>query len=218
MIQEFTHSTFFFNRRLYWANSNTSNPSIESSNLDGSNATIVISKNLYEPLSVAVDHWTAKLYWIDDAEGISYKIERSNLDGSNRESIFHGRHCQPYYIAVDRSIIYWTDWSSKAVWSMKKNASGREPKEWTSFHDTNRDSDPKSIVTRDNIGDVECRLMRSAEKINTAVIDWEHAGEERDNNLMTSTEEVDSTTENSILCLNGGLHDKTTDTCRCKSG
>ena len=209
----------FFNRRLYWANSNRSNPSIESSNLDGSNATILISENLYEPLGVAVDHWTAKLYWIDDAEGVSFNIERSNLDGSNRELILRAKHQQPYDIAVDRSTIYWTDWSSKAVWSIKKNASASDKaKKWQSFYYFNRNSDSKSIITRDNIGDVKCGLMRPAEKINTAIIDREHEREERKNNLMTSTEEVESTTVNYLLCLNSGLYDVTTNTCRCESG
>ena len=208
-----------FNRRLYWANSNISNPSIESSNLDGSNATIIISENLYEPLGVAVDRWTDKLYWIDDAEGIYYKIERSNLDGSNRELLLRAKHQQPYDIAVDRNRIYWTDRASKAVWSIKKHApASNKAKKWASFDDPNRDFDPKSIVTRDDMSDVECGLMRSAKKINTAIIDREHGRKERVNNLMTSTKKIQLTTQNSIVCFNGGLLNKNTNTCRCKPG
>lgn len=180
----------------------------------------MISVNLYEPLGVTVDHWTAKLYWIDDEEGVNYKIERSNLDGSNRELLVHGRHQQPYNIAIDRQSVYWTDWSYSAIWSIKKDAKpGETQSVWASFHDTNRDSDPKSIVARDNIGDnIDCEAMHVIENINTTASVNEPGEEESDNNLVTSTEVGDSTPEAAKGCLNGGHHDETVDICRCKSG
>ncbi|XP_043273740.1 protein cueball isoform X2 [Venturia canescens] len=205
------------NRRLYWANSNMSHPSIESSNLDGSNATIVVSKNLYEPLGVTVDHWTGKLYWIDDEEGVYYKIERSNLDGSEREILVYGRHQQPYDLAVDRDKIYWTDWTYRAIWSIKKNPHPSElPSVWASFHAFHRDADPKCIIARDNLGPINCAAMRN-EQINIVSSLSNFAGQENDN-LITSTEEVDAIKESAFKCLNDGVHDSAVDKCNCKPG
>lgn len=200
-------------------NSNTSNPSIECSNFDGSDRSIVIKENLYEPLAVAIDHTDRKLYWIDDVEGIHFKIERSNLDGSQRELLVHNKHQQPVYLAVDNESIYWTDWVYNAVWSMPKNAkAGDYPSKFKSYYDSRRDADPAGIVTRDNVGQMNCATILSPIEKKIKSVPAPRLVAETFNNLTTSTEESDLTTENSKYCLNDGRLNKTTNTCRCEEG
>ncbi|XP_077281393.1 low-density lipoprotein receptor repeat domain-containing protein cueball [Temnothorax americanus] len=207
------------NSRIYWVNSNISNPSIECSNLDGSDRTIVIKENLYEPLSVAIDHAERKLYWIDDVEGIHFKIERSNLDGSQRELLVHSKHQQPVYLAVDSESIYWSDWVYSAIWTMPKSAkAGDIPIKFKSYYDSRRDADPAGIVTRDNVGQIDCATILSTIEKRTNLSVPAPRPAATFNNLTTSTEESDLTTESSKYCLNDGHLNKTSNTCRCKEG
>ncbi|XP_014473900.1 PREDICTED: protein cueball [Dinoponera quadriceps] len=208
------------NSHIYWANSNKSSPSIERSNLDGSNRTIVINENLYEPLSVTIDHTEQKLYWADDGEGIHFKIERSNLDGSKRELLVHNKRQQPVYLAVDSDSVYWSDWVHNAIWSMPKNAKeGDYPTKFKSYYESKRDADPAGIVTRDNVGKINCTAIAAMTKRRMNIAKpVQRLTNETFNNLTTSTEESELTTESSIYCLNDGHLNKTDGTCRCKPG
>ncbi|XP_011689736.1 PREDICTED: protein cueball [Wasmannia auropunctata] len=207
------------NSRIYWVNSNISNPSIECSNLDGSNRMIVTRENLYEPLAVAIDHAERKLYWIDDVEGIHFRIERSNLDGSQRELLVQNKRQQPVHLAVDNEAIYWSDLVHSAVWTMPKNAKPEDyPTKFKSYYDPRRDADPAGIVTRDNVGRIDCVTIPSATEKKMKLALASRPAPETFNNLTTSTEESDLTTESSKYCLNDGQLNKTSDTCRCKPG
>ncbi|KAL0120303.1 hypothetical protein PUN28_008155 [Cardiocondyla obscurior] len=208
------------NSRIYWVNSNISNPSIEYSDLEGNDRTIVVKENLYEPLAVAVDHAERKLYWIDDVEGITFKIERSNLDGSQRELLVHSKHQQPVYLAVDNESIYWSDWVYSAVWTMPKNVkAGDYPTKFKSYYDSRRNADPAGIVTRDNVGRIDCAtILSTIQKSTNLSAPIPRLAVETFNNLTTSTEESDLTTDSSKYCLNDGHFNKTNGTCRCKKG
>lgn len=215
-------SPMIFSRRIYWTNSNRTNPSIEYSNLDGSNRTIIFKGPhvLYEPLAVAIDHAERKLYWIDDVEGIHFKIERSNLDGSEREVLVNNRHQQPAYLAVDSESIYWSDWVHNAIWTMPKNIkAGDYPTKFKSF-DLKYNADPIGIVTRDNVGKIDCATIASMMEKKRANLSRPvpQLLNETFNNLTTSTEESDLTTESSRYCLNDGHLNKTDKTCHCKPG
>lgn len=206
-------------------NSNVTNPSIERSNLDGSERIIIVRNNLYEPLAATIDHMDQKLYWIDDVEGISFKIERSNLDGSERELLVHKKHQQPVYLAVDSDSMYWSDWVHNAVWSMPKNAKADDsPTIFKSFHNSKGDENAAGIITRDNIGKIDCTAITVREKrINltdkSSLSMSSLSATETFNNLVTSTEESNSTTENlRYYCLNDGRFNETDGTCRCARG
>ncbi|XP_076302781.1 protein cueball-like [Lasioglossum baleicum] len=203
------------NSRIYWVNSNDTNPSIERSNLDGSNRMTVIKDNLYEPLAVTIDHVNEKLYWIDDVEGIRMKIERSNLDGTDRELLIHPKRHEPVHLAVDRDSIYWSDSVHKAVWMIPKNEkSDNTPIMFRSYH-SSQDTDPAGIVTRDNVGNVDCTATAKVrQKTSLAFAKMV----EPYNNLTTSTEESELTTEPSKHCLNDGYVDDQEDACQCKLG
>lgn len=215
-------------RQIYWANGNTSNPSIERSDLDGKNRMIVISDNLYEPLGLTIDHMSRKLYWSDDEEGIHFKIESSTLEGQNRTTLFHGKHQQPVDIAVDKWNVYWTDWIHRAVWWMPKEAKeGNFPKKFVSYYETQQE-DPTTIITRDNTGSgIDCRTYRSitgakasttASATSTMTATTPLVVVESYNNLTTSTEENDLHNEKTLNCLNGGKLSRVDNLCVCRPG
>ncbi|XP_012273528.1 protein cueball isoform X2 [Orussus abietinus] len=211
------------NRHIYWTNSNSTNPSIERSNLDGSSRELVVQTNLYEPLAVAVDHGTGKLYWIDDEEGIHFKVERSNLDGLDRELLVHGKHQQPVYMAVDQGSVFWTDWVYGAAWSIGKTVQpGDVPTRFLKYFETSREYEPTGLVARDNVGDsVDCRHLVELSRMVIPSPDSQ-AQPDRDlyNNLTTSTEETDSSpkSKGEEYCLNGARYSEVEDTCRCEKG
>lgn len=168
---------------------------------------------------MAIDHAEQKLYWADDGEGIHFKIERSNLDGSERELLIHSKHHQPIYLAVDSDSVYWSDRVHSAVWTMPKNAKeGDYPVKFTSYYESKRDADPAGIVTRDNVGKINCTAILTAKKRTKVARPAQRLTAETFNNLTTSTEESELTTESSIYCLNDGRLNKTGGTCRCKPG
>ncbi|XP_024935820.1 protein cueball isoform X2 [Cephus cinctus] len=206
------------NRFLYWTNSNRTNPTIERSLVDGSNRTVVISRNLYEPMDIAVDHETGKLYWADDVEGISFHIERSNSDGTERELLVNNRHQRPTYLTVDHDRIYWSDTVSRTIWMIKKDKKSVETFEKFKSYESRVDADPAGIITRDNIDQINCQAISALQK-NTARKITQETVARSYNNLTTSTEEMDSTTERSEgSCLNNSTYNPLSRSCICKSG
>lgn len=197
-------------RRIYWATSNRSAPSIMRSNFDGSDMTTLVTDNLYEPTSIAVDHMNSRLYWIDDEEGIHYKMETSDLDGSGRTVIVHGTHQVPLHLAVDRQNLYWTEIVYKAVWTVSKQPqAGDVPKEFKSYYE-DRQADPTSILVRDNMGKgIDCKAMKLEEMKRTAM---PATTPESFINLTSSSEEL----VEKNFCANGGTVDGAN--CRCKPG
>lgn len=204
-------------RHLYWGSVNKKFACIDRSNLDGSNRMTIIKDNLYEPVAVAVDHTSKKLYWIDDEEGIHYKIERSDLDGLNRELIFHGKHQQPVHISVDLNRIYWVDWVYNAVWTINKNRkAGNTPNELRSYYESSKDVNPVSVLTRDNSGIINCSTVFAGEKLKfpvTSVVSTPSF-----NGLTASTEESDVNHYIVKHCVNNGSYNAADDSCSCQLG
>lgn len=213
-IKTDNYTLFILYRHIYWTNNNNSYSSIERSNLDGSNQTTIINENLYDPLAIAIDHVNEKLYWIDDIEGIRIKIERSNLDGSEREYLIQPKRHQPVHLALDNDSIYWNDITERAIWRMPKDGKNESSMiKFRSYHESHPGIAPSGILTRDNVGKIDCK-KRS--KISTTIT---IPLRESSNNLTTSTEEMNEiTTETIKYCLNNGLMNEKEGTCQCKSG
>lgn len=122
------------------------NATIERSLLDGTNRTVVVHDNLFQPLSIAIDAEQNLLYWSDRREGIYYSIESSDLNGGSRKTLIHGTHHQPFAIALDERNIYWSDWVNNAVWSMPKNSfqGGVQPDLYAKYKPINT---PMGLIT-----------------------------------------------------------------------
>ncbi|KAJ8669129.1 hypothetical protein QAD02_000388 [Eretmocerus hayati] len=214
------------NRHIYWANSNRSSPSIMRSSLDGSQLTLVVSENLYEPLSVAVDHVESRLYWVDDEEGIHYKLESSNLDGSGRATVYEGTNQQPVHLAADRDKLYWNELVSSAIWSVSKMPKNNEaPRRFKSYLDPDAEVVPTCILARDNLGGagLDCKAMKSkaskrADEVVPNIV-RPAGGTQLPSGDNATISENGTAGQRPVDCLNGGvLVDKAKRFCRCKPG
>lgn len=177
----------------------------------------IIKDNIYEPVAVTVDEISRKLYWIDDEEGINYKIERSDLDGLNRELIFHGKHQQPVYMTVDLNKIYWIDWVYNAAWVINKiKEAGNTPIKLRSYYELSKDANPVSVITRVNSGSINCSTDTPKKK--KKIPEENVISNTIFNNLTASTEETDLNQFTIIHCLNNGIYNKVDKSCSCRPG
>jgi hypothetical protein len=104
--------------------------------IEGTEREIIISKDLFQPMGIAVDELGGKIYWSDDQSGIYYNIKRANLDGSNHETIMHGTHHEPFYLTVYLHDIYWSDLVFNAIWKMPKDpVTGEQPTKVYQYRD-----------------------------------------------------------------------------------
>ncbi|XP_059053896.1 protein cueball [Achroia grisella] len=107
---------------IYWTNINITKPTIERAKFDGTERETIIDKDIYMPVSIAVDQRTKQLYWADDREGIHYSIESSDLDGNNPKTLYMGTYHQPNALTVSKDAVYWVDWGYKSVWKLPKDS------------------------------------------------------------------------------------------------
>lgn len=85
--------------------------SIERSDLDGSNRTIIIRNGLKKPMDIAIDYRESLLYWVDGEKKI---IESSDLHGQNRRVVVRSLP-SPYALTQYDGYIYWSDWETNAI-------------------------------------------------------------------------------------------------------
>ncbi|XP_046466613.1 protein cueball [Neodiprion pinetum] len=203
------------NRYIYWANNDFSKHSIERSKLDGSDRRVIVDTELYQVYGLAVDHEGGKLYWTDDSEGIDYKIERSDLDGNEREILWEGSSQKPAYIAVDKDSVYWTDWTSDAIWKIRKNRNTQDkPVEVVSYKKLHLFL-AESVITRENTGNIDCKAISGRQDKLTKNLMLTTPPVEFHNNATTNTPE---TTQLHLNCRNNSYYDESTSSCRCNEG
>ena len=90
--------------KIYWTSQTSASAgTINSANLDGTNATILNSIRSV-PMGIAVDTAGSKVYWTAS----SGKIKRANLNGSGSETVLQDLS-DPTDIAVSNGFIYWTE-------------------------------------------------------------------------------------------------------------
>lgn len=116
---------------------------------------------MYEVYALAVDHAGEKLYFAN-VKYFQYTIEHSNLDGTNRRVLVDDTYHQPVYLAVDNEAVYWTDRVGQSLWKVNKD--GSDKTEVKSYQLTHYTDDVMSVITRDNVGDVDCEVILKGEK------------------------------------------------------
>ena len=90
--------------KIYWTSQTSASAgTINSANLDGTNATTLNSVRSV-PMGIAVDTAGSKVYWTAS----SGKIKRANLNGSGSETVLPGLS-DPTDIVVSNGFIYWTE-------------------------------------------------------------------------------------------------------------
>eukprot|EP00794_Sanderia_malayensis_P002951 gene2951-3401_t len=111
-------------------------PKIESAYMDGTRRLTMISTGLSYPSGLAIDKVEERIYWSNLWRS---QIESSHLDGSDRRVLYDHYGYTPYYpidgitgyfrrprgLAVFRNRIFWTHWSSGAIYSADKRTGGK---------------------------------------------------------------------------------------------
>jgi len=93
---------------------------------DGRYKRYIVSSDLEEPTSVAVDPEDGYMFWTD--AGTRPKIERSLMDGSNRIQLVTTNIGRPESIVIDfemRHTIYWADSKLNTIQIMDENGQSR---------------------------------------------------------------------------------------------
>lgn len=94
---------------------------------DGRYKRSLITQNLEEPTSVALDPQLGRVYWADG--GSQPKIEVAWMDGNRRKSLVLSRLGKPSALSVDHSMdhtIYWADIKLNTIESIQKDGSNRK--------------------------------------------------------------------------------------------
>ncbi|XP_071481984.1 uncharacterized protein [Diadema antillarum] len=102
---------------------------IQSSRLDGSDASIIVSTDIREPYGVAVDPSESKVYWSDYYTSPG-KIAVVNYDGSGRRTLVSLPQRRPYGVTINpiRRELYWGVQSpSGAIQRISIDALNAEP-------------------------------------------------------------------------------------------
>ena len=118
--------------KLYWTDFNKRK--VQSSNLDGSGVSDLVTPGLVGPFGIAVDVFAGKMYWTDVGTD---KIQRSNLDGGSVEDLVTTGLQDPFGIALDESggKMYWTDLGTDRIQRSNLDGSGVEALVTTGLQD-----------------------------------------------------------------------------------
>ncbi|XP_016958873.1 protein cueball [Drosophila biarmipes] len=225
-------------RKLYWTNSNHSKPSVERINLDGSNRTTIVNASIHMPKGIVVDQFSDRLFWIDDLDGIYFSVESSKLDGSDRQLVLKDKNQEPLNLAVTNDAIYWTDKTTKAVWShpkvrvIKVTTTAKPDEEEDSTDKTNFDPEPvievsplvrvanlseeaRGIVVRTGFYQ---RLQKDSHCASIVRKVKERLDEQTNKNEIRSLLDQKMKVLEDERCMNGGQYKAATDLCICPTG
>ncbi|KAK9885701.1 hypothetical protein WA026_012466, partial [Henosepilachna vigintioctopunctata] len=97
---------------LFWSDWSDRKPKIERANLDGTQRTIIVSKDLVWPNGVTLDLVSRKIYWCDAKED---KIEFANMDGKDRRILINTEVPHVFGLSLMGDYLYWTDWERRAI-------------------------------------------------------------------------------------------------------
>lgn len=90
-------------------------PKIERALLDGSDRQILVSSRVVWPNGLCLDLERSRVYWVD---GKLETLEYVMYDGSGRKSLLESSSAtkQPFAVSVIDKYVYWTDWTTKALY------------------------------------------------------------------------------------------------------
>ncbi|XP_054165416.1 low-density lipoprotein receptor-related protein 6-like [Oppia nitens] len=99
-------------------------PKIERSSMDGESITrtVLVKDNILWPNGLTIDYEAKRVYW---AEAKFNFISSMDFSGSNQKVVVSDNMPHPFAITMIHDIIYWTDWTTKAIHSFNKNTRQR---------------------------------------------------------------------------------------------
>ncbi|KAK2708068.1 hypothetical protein QYM36_015679, partial [Artemia franciscana] len=112
---------------LFWTDWSTATPCIGRSPLDGSDPQKIVIGEVGWPNGITVDYQIERIYWADAKLDF---IASADLDGSKMKKITQqaGTTNHPFGVAVYKTVVYWNDWHSNAIYVADKyHGSGIRP-------------------------------------------------------------------------------------------
>jgi len=93
---------------------------IEVANMDGDVRRLLVSRGLYWPNGLTLDHATNRLYWVDAGQNT---LEFYDLERHTHATLSLSSHFlpQPFGLTLLEDHVYWTDWQWKAVFQTERN-------------------------------------------------------------------------------------------------
>ncbi|XP_059469040.1 protein cueball isoform X2 [Neocloeon triangulifer] len=185
-------------RKLFWSNRNYERSFIESIDLKTHSRTMVL-ENLYSPNGLALDlRSPGRLYWVDDVDGIDFNVHSARLDGSENKLLYQGRRQHPdSIIIVDHKTLMWTDMNNYKIW-LHDVGSDSEP---TTYFNVDK---PLSLVAYPSTSDFTSVCKTSEPVAETP--------------LVPSQPKISPNSASMVFCLNGGLNNTATESCKCLPG
>ena len=107
---------------MYWTDWGSS-PKIEKANMAGKERSVLVDSVLHWPNGLTLDKDTNRLYWVD---GSYHKLEYLDLDNNNRVTLLISSSMLPHPFGLTQlgDHVYWTDWSTNAVYRANKESVG----------------------------------------------------------------------------------------------
>ena len=103
---------------MFWTDWGT--PSlIERSSMDGKGRIVLFSNDILQPLGIACDYSSQKIYWSD--AGLS-TISYAFYNGTGRSVLVGAqqRVAIPFDLTLYEDLLYWTDWFNNTVYGTHK--------------------------------------------------------------------------------------------------
>uniref|UniRef100_A0A2A4IVT5 EGF-like domain-containing protein n=1 Tax=Heliothis virescens TaxID=7102 RepID=A0A2A4IVT5_HELVI len=108
---------------VYWTNTNLTRPTVERARFDGTEKEVLINASIQNPVSLAIDQQTKKMFWADNMGNKKYRIFSSTLDGKNRTDLISGdsgADFAPNALTISKDLMYVIDGGTHAVWEHSK--------------------------------------------------------------------------------------------------
>ena len=100
---------------LYWLDYGQF-PMIARINLDGSNKTTLVTRDISNPLDLTIDMQTHNIYWVDSREDAIFTV---NFDGKNRQTI-RDKLPSPKGLALLNGNVFWVDRNLQNIYKASK--------------------------------------------------------------------------------------------------
>ncbi|KAI0984311.1 hypothetical protein GJ496_008802, partial [Pomphorhynchus laevis] len=97
---------------IFWTDLDKENPRIEKANMDGSERTVFVCKDMYRPADLTFHYRSNELCWIDSIKG---SVECIHTNGYNRRVVYQNSNAKLFSLSTGLLHVYATDWKSKTI-------------------------------------------------------------------------------------------------------
>lgn len=201
-------------RFLYWTTDNDEITTIERASLDvnridsskPNKRTVLIQAKMEQPISLDIDQFSNRMFWIDNRMGSDVAVESADLHGNNRTMLYEGSNKKFRSLVVDENYIFVVDYGSECVVRLNKTGDAI-PEFLARFKDA-----PRGIIKRP-------RLIENHDDhpiCRNAVYQLKEQVGEKEGESSPPTTDLSSLNFSNVICLNGQVNG--TGHCECYDG